>query len=505
MRRFLLLLILVACSSPPKQPEILRISFNMQPTTLDPRKAGDFVSSTLICMIYDGLTRCLPSGAVEPALAERCEISKDQKTYLFYLRKAFWSDGKPITAYDFEASWKEIIASPSFCTYLFYAIKNGEKCAKGELPIEEVGIQALNDGTLRVELEYPTPYFYALTAFPAFLPVPAHIDDATVYSGPFRIAKMITNSEIVLTKNQTYWNKTHVFLDQIHISIVFDEMTALQMFERGNLDWLGGPHFPLPPDSLEKLKNQLQFIPSAATTLVTFNTKVSPFSNPHLRKAFSYAINRTEIVEKVVGAGQIPASTLLPPSLSSNKNVLHPIRYNPEEARLHLQKALKELEIAPSALDTLILYFKSNQMDKRLAQTLQRQWQETLGVSIQLVGLDPKSHAQRLQTRDYQISLAIWIAPFDDPISILERFKDKANLKNYPDWEDAEYVRLLNEATGSKRRSELLQSAEERLAAELPLTPIYHWSSPTLCSPHIASLEITPSGSVLFERFRLNK
>jgi oligopeptide transport system substrate-binding protein len=499
MYRFLLFVLLMACSSP-KKPETLRVCFSLQPNTLDPRKAGDFSSSTLICMIYEGLTRCVPGGEVEPALAERVEISPDGKTYLFHLRKAFWSNGNPITAYDFERAWKGVFRSGSSCTYLFYPLKNGEKCAKGKATAEEVGVQALDDKTLCVELERPTPYFYSLTAFPSFLP--AHGEDPTVYSGPFRIETMTPHAEIVLVKNLTYWNAAHVFLDQIHISIVSDEMTALHMFERGELDWLGGPLSPLPPDPLDQFQNQLHFVPSAATTLLAFNTQTFPFHNAHLRQAFSYAIDRTEIVEKVTIAGQIAATSLLPPAFSDGAHFLP--KADGELARLHLQQALEELQLDASEL-AFTLYFKSNQVEKRLAQTLQRQWQEVLGIPVQLIQLDLKSHAQRLQSRDYQISLASWIAQFDDPVSILDRFKDKANLKNYVGWENAAYSELLTQAASSPERIALLKQAEALLAAEMPVASIYHWRSPALCSPCVSSVGTTPCGGVLFESFRLER
>ncbi len=485
MRWFLCLLLIAACSTAPKSSGALRISFNMQPATLDPRKAGDFASSTLVCMIYEGLTRCLPGGAVEPALAEWTEVSSDQTVYTFHLRKAYWSNGKPITAYDFEKSWKDILDPPGICAFLFYPIKNAERCTKKEVSIHEVGIHALNDRTLRVELERPTPYFYSLTAFPSFLAAPS--DEA--FSGPFIIDKMANNSEIVLVKNPSFWNRHHVFLDEVHISIVPDEMTALQMFERGDLDWLGGPLSPLPPDALEKLKDQLTFIPSAATTLCTFNTQIFPFNNPHLRKAFSYAIDRTEIVEKVTQSGQTPAVSMLPPTFTRQNRVF----FDPALAKDHFEKA----NIDPAELEALVLYYKPSQTEKRLAQTLQRQWKEVLGVNIQLVQLDFKSHAQRLHHRDYQICLGSWIAQFDDPISILDRFKSGAHHKNYPGWEDLRYVQLLDAGD--------LAAAEERFADEMPLTPIYHWSSPALCGPRIQATASTPCGGVLFERFRLSR
>ncbi len=492
---------IVACNSPEPPPaNHLRISFNTQPTTLDPQKAGDFISSTMISMIYEGLTRCLPGGTPEPALAESVELSEDQKTYIFHLRKANWSDGTPITAYDFERSWKRILSSPSLCTYLFYPIKNVEKCVKGEAFLSEVGIRALDEQTFCVELERPTSYFYSLTAFPSFLPVPSHLDSTEmIWSGPFCIKKGDSSSEIILVKNQNFWNHQEIAIDEIHISIVSDEMAALQMFERGELDWIGGHLSPLPFDALEEVKDQISFIPSAATTLCTFNTQTFPFYNVHLRKAFSYAIDRYQIVDHLTQASQIPATSLLPPCLSSQNQELT----DPIQARHHFEQGLKELGIVSSDLQNIVLYYKPGSMEKRLAQTLQKQWKEVLGVTIQLIQLDFKSHAHRLKNRDYQISLASWIAQFDDPMSILERFKDKAHLKNYPGWEDPIYIQLLNEANTSDERDVLLEKAETYLTEAAPLTPIYHWNSPVLFSSRITMTGTTPCGGILFERFHL--
>lgn len=336
MKRLILLfsiLLTAACSSIPhkKTDKTLRISFNTTPSTLDPRKSGDFVSSTLICMLYEGLTRCLPDGSPEPALAERVVISEDAKTYLFYLRKASWSDGRPITAFDFEKSWKKILdpAFPSICAYLLFPIKNGEKCAKGIVPLSEAGIKALDDSILCVELENPAPYFLSLTSFPLFLPVPSELEGACeqkpsclVTSGPFLLEKFIPHSEILLKKNPNFWNEKQIDPERIHIAILPDEMTSLQMFEQGELDWLGGPFAPIPPDAVERLQN-LHYISSAASTLCSFNTETFPFQNEDLRKAFSYAIDRDELIQKVVPPGQTEAKRCLPPSLFGGEEKEH--------------------------------------------------------------------------------------------------------------------------------------------------------------------------------------
>lgn len=519
MRRFFslfLILLAAACSSRSTHvAKCLRISFNTSPTTFDPRKSGDFVSSTLIGLIYEGLTRCLPDGSAELALAYRVDLSENKKIYTFHLRKAFWSDGEPITAFDFEKSWKKIIdpSFPSICSYLLYPIKNGEKCAKGDLLLSEAGIKALDEATLQVELERPAPYFFSLTAFPLFLPIPSHIEEKDpdweqkknlVCSGPFTIEKFVPNSEISLKKNSKFWNPGLSGFDTIHISIVADENTALEMFEHGDLDWLGGPFSPLPPDALETiaLRHSIHSIPSAASTFCTFNTEVFPFFNEKLRKAFSYAIDREQIAQQITNAG-LPASRCLPPTLFTNRNQNH-FFTDLELARSYFEKALDELHISPAELSNLTLYYKPQQLDGRLAQALQRQWKEVLGVSIQLQQLDFKTHLQRLQKRNYQISLASWIAQFNDPVNLLERFKDKKNLKNYPGWEDPRFASLLEEASlclNQDERMTLLESAESLFAEQTPVAPLFHWNSPCIKSARIQEIATSPGGGVLLERF----
>lgn len=497
---FGLSLLFVSCSKSKSTPSsTLKLSFNTWPSTLDPRRCADFVSSTLVCMTYDGLTRCLPGGDVELALAKKIEVSSDLLVYTFHLREAFWSDGQPITAYDFEASWKEILNPPKPCAFLFYPIKNAEKCAKKEVTIDEVGILALDEKTLRVELENPTPYFKNLTAFPSFLCAPSHSSGSQVLSGPFLYQRISENHEIVLKKNPFYWNRKNVFLDQVHIAIVPDESTALEMFENGDLDWLGGPLCPLPPDAIDKLKSQLIFVPNAASTICTFNTQEFPFNNLNLRLAFALSINRDEIVEKVTGAGQVPAKSMLPPAFSKEEYKLTDL----ERAKEYFKMGLEELSIQPKQLESLILYYRPTQIEKRLAQTLQRDWFKAFGIQINLVQLDYKSHTHRLQTRSYQLALASWIAQFDDPLSILSRFKDSSHLKNYPGWEDGFYSHLLNLANTSPNREEVLAQAEKIFEENMPLCPIYHWSSPAICSSKVESIATTPCGGVLFERFKL--
>ena len=500
----------------PTSSNILRIRIASDPTTLDPRKSSDFVSSTMVSLLYEGLTRSLPDGNVEMGVAERVEVSKDGKKYVFYLRKTEWSDGTPVTAFDFEASWKQTIdpTHPCVCSYLFYPILHAEAAARGEKGLEDVGIHALNERTLEVLLERPTPYFLSLTAFPSFLPAPQHcletIDSPSpgrVSNGPFILDQSKSQSLLFFRKNPTFWHHEKIQLEGISILVIPDDMTALEMFERDELDWLGGHISSIPPDALPSLQSRLQYFPIAASTFCTFNTERSPFSNELVRQAFSLAIDREEIAREILPTDQLLATRCIPPTLcNGKKRILFP-SFNPLLAKELLRKGLLAISEKDGenhhSLPSITIQYRPGAIDERIAQVLKEMWETVLEIEVHLLQTDSKTHKDRLHRRNYDIAISSWIAQYSDPVNILERFKSRTNAKNYCSWEDPAFIALLEMAQEEQNpveRMEYLEKAEEVLAEQVPIIPLYHWSNPTLSQPRVQNLQTTPGGGVLFER-----
>ncbi len=336
MKGFIALCIFILCScqnSHKEMKKMIRLSFHVNPTTVDTRKNTDVCSSALLFMIYEGLTRLLPDGSTEAAMAKAIEISEDGKVYTFHLRNAVWSDGRPVSAHDFEYSWKKIL-TPSFaspCPYLFYSIRNAEEAVKGEIPIDEVAIWAIDNKTLKVELKNPTPYFLALISFCNFFPIPKHVEEedplwhlrldrTLVTNGPFTLSKWIPNQEIVVIKNPLYWDVDHVKLDGIHISIIGDEKTTLKMFESGDLDLITSVTSPLSIDDLisAKEKGLIETKPMGGTLFCTFNLQHKLFQNASIRKAFAFAIDRPSIVENITQLSDTAATRFIPHAILKN-------------------------------------------------------------------------------------------------------------------------------------------------------------------------------------------
>ncbi len=463
------------------------------------------------------------NGNVAPSLAEKIDISDDRTVYTFYLKEADWSDGTPITAWDFEKSWKDILHPdfPAMNSHLFYPIKNAEGAKLGSTSLSEVGIKSLDARTLEVTLERPTPYILEILAFCSFFPVNAEIDHSHpewdqnggrsfVCSGPFILKEWRRSNKIILEKNPYYHKNPQIHLQEIHLAMIDSEMTSLQMFEKGQIDILGQPLVPLPTDAIAEIvkKEQLHIHPVPATTFCSFNVSDFPFDNVKIRKAFCYAINRRQIVKNITQLNELPALGIIPPLLKKNRKTTPFFRdADIEAARTLFAQGMEELGITPDEFPPVKYIYTTSETHHKIAQALQQQWHEILGIKVELESVDKKILMHLLKSRNYQIAQSFWMAQYNDPMNIFERFKYRDNVKNYPNWENAEYAELLTlscEARTDEERFELLERAEAILINEMPVAPIYHWNSAYICKPHIKSFGLAPIGNGFFDRVYLD-
>jgi len=438
-----------------------------------------------VCLLYDGLTRCLPGNDVELAVAQKIDVSPDGTVYTFHLRNSTWNDGSPVTAYDFERSWKRALSEPSPCAYLFYPIVHAEAAVRKTKSLDDVGIQALNARTLQVRLEKPTPHFLSLTAFPSFLPVA----ETDAVNGPFVMQKTVPNGQIVLKKNPAFWNARNIHLDGMEFSVISDENTAWKLFEQGKLDWMGGALSPLPWETLASNQN-IAWSPMAATTFCTFNAEDTLFSNEKIRQAFAMAIDREQIGREVLHGTQLVPKGCVPPGLWDEQVPETLPTHDPTLARKLFLEGCQEQNIDPT--QPVHLSIRANHVDRLLAQILQWQWKEVLGAETVIHQTDTKALKELLHQRKYQVAISNWIAQYHDPMNILERFKSRTNVKNYPGWENAKFLSLVEQG--------FLREAEVILAKSCVIAPIYHWQMASIYNHRIKNMHTTSNGGVLFER-----
>ena len=469
-----------------KAQKIVRLSFPILHSFLDPRLGGSvgnghfFVSR----MLFDGLTRLDANGKPCLSIAESVNISSDQKYYVFKLRKCSWSNGAPVTAYDFEYTWKSIL-SPSFKTssYLLYPILHAKAANEGQITLDNVRIRALDESTLAVELAFPAPYFLELIANPLFSPVNHQIDqihpdwaaqdgDAYVCNGPYHLSKRHSFDLYVLKKNPAYWDADNVKLDQITIYKTSNVHEVLEMFQKDQIDYLGRPLQPWDPSFAYRTP---EIDPTPRVYWITLNVQSFPLKHPKFRQALALAINRKEIVE-ALSSDMIPAKTPLPREhtyhLASNV-----YEENPAKARVLFDEALEELGLNRDTFVMPPIYTVLGFLRETTAWVIKKQWERCFDIHCRI---EPQSLAalfDKMSRGDYQIGGMGWEPLVKDPIYTLDAFKTARAKVNFSKWENEAYRELLdaaNEECDLKKRDGHLAQAEQILIDELPIIPLYY-------------------------------
>ena len=497
------------------QKRYVKLGIGVPVRSLDPRVGNEEPCSLIIPMLYEGLMQMGKEGKLFPGIAESYTVSEDRLTYTFYLRSAKWSNGDPLTAYDFEYAWKKSV-DPRFVqggAYNFYVIKNVEASIKGEVDVDKVGIRALDEKTLVVTLEHPAPYFLSLTTFSNYMPIHKKIDLKNkdwanqagknfVSNGPFILKEWKKGDFLTLVKNPNYWKKNEVVLPGITIYVLEDAMTGFYLFEKGEIDWFGDPFQAIPTEILrdKKVKKSLFSEEVFATTWMFLNTEVYPLNNKNLRKALSYAINRQEITEHVLQKGETPAMGILPSGLSVQD---HPYfdDGNYKKAKYHFELALQELQIEKKEFPKIILNVDTRIERVKLCQVIQEQWRKILGIEVEIEKADWPVHFTKVSKGDYQIGKMNWISGLYDPIYFLDTFRLKSLSINMSRWEHPNYRDFLDRSDYEidlEKRRNLLRQAEELLMEEMPVIPICFLRMCYIKNPNLKGVTLSPLDQIDF-------
>ncbi len=496
----------------------LRINFRKDPVSLDPRKGNDMVASQVHFMLFEGLLRLNPDMSLSLAQAKSYEVSSDGEQYTFYLGNTVWSDGTPVTSFDFARAWKSILEPtfPSPDAYLLYSIKNARQAKAGQVSLDQVGIHCKDDKTLLVELEAPSPYFLQIVASSVLLPVYTKTDanvsnwdrqpETLLSNGPFRLKKWEFNQQLVFEKNPLYREADAVKLDHIFIDIIDREMAVLHMHATGYFDLVGSPLSFFPHFLLEDLEKRklLVFFPVASTKFLSFNTSRAPFQNVNVRRALALAIDRKSLVEHITKLNEQKALNIIPPALLPDDGPYFPDG-DIAQAKKYFQQGLRELNIKET--DPISLMYVFSEGNHMLAQTLQQMWRKAFGIEIVLEHVEFKTLHERSDRGDFSIGLFAWLADYGDPMNILERFTDQTNHRNYSKWKDEAYNNLLREMLQAPCRSVYLKKvkeAEKILIDQMPFTCLYHENYAFLIHPYVEGLAISPLGHIYFERISIN-
>ena len=467
------------------------------PATLDPSLSTGTIEHKILNALFEGLV-CADSKTLEvkPAVADTWEISPDGLQYKFKLNpNAKWSDGKKVSAKDFEFAWKRTLNSIIGSEYAFmlFALKNGRAYNSGKLKdSNQVGVKAIDENTLLVELEKPTPYFLSLLYFPAYFPLPEHtlrkfnahnsrIADWTkpnnmVSNGAFTLKKWNINDSIVVEKNNLYHARDKIFLNKITFLPIQNINTEDRAFRAGQMH-ITESIAPSRLDNIRKYAPQtLRQDKWIGTYYYQINSTRPPLDNPKVRKALAISIDRSAIIKSFLKAGQPPAFALIPEGCGDYKTI--------ESAKIKEDIATAKKLMAEAGFPngknfpTIRITYNTSEQHKPIAEAIQQMWKDNLGITAELYNLSWPAYLAARRNKDFEIARSSWIGDFASPETFLEIFLSDSGL-NHSGYKSKTFDKKIEQARLAKTEEErfkILSEAEAEILEQLPIIPIYFYS-----------------------------
>ena len=476
-----------------KGEKVFRMVIASEPPTLDWSLATDNVSFHVITNIMEGLTQYDDDLNPVPAVAKKWETSEDGKKITFFLRdNVFWNDKVPVTAYDFEYSWKRLLnpATGAEYAYFLYDLVNAYEYNSGIIKDQAlVGVKAKSDKVLEVTLKKPAVYFPSLTTFMVTFPLRKDIVEKykdrwtdpgnIVTNGPFKLWKWEHEYKLELTANKDYYGEK-VKIDWIKMYVVGENNTALTLYETGDLDMVS-----IPPLAVNYYKKSKEYIntPQLRGYYYGFNIRKKPVDDMRVRRAFSMAIDRKRITDVLKG-GEIPASSWIPKGMFGyNENI--GLKFNPEEARRLLAEAGYS---SGKGFPEVNITFNTDAENKLIAENVQSQLKENLNINVKLDNQEWKVYLKTLKTKPPEIFRLGWGADYPDPDNFMNLFTSSSG-NNNTDWVNPEYDRLIAMGAGTKDRAlrlKIYDDAQKILCEEdVPIMPLLVASQNLLVKKYI--------------------
>lgn len=480
------------------------------------RYAGDVPSSDAISQLFEGLYRIGEGNDVEFGQAESVDVSEDGLTYTFTLKDTiFWSNGDPVTAHDFEFSYKRLV-DPNAGTQTLQAIeilKNALQIKNGELDSEELGVTALDDKTLEIVLEYPADYFPKLLSATRFLPISKNYyeevqdqygtsADYIVNNGPFSIEGWNgLDLEWTYVKNDSYWDAENVYLDQAYVSVIKEVGTGVDLFEAGQLDYVTlSSEFVTQYEGSEFLNT----VPKATIGYLGFNTTREATGNAALRRAISQAFDKELYAQSVIQDGSIPLNGQVPREFAFNeagedyRDVAGDLLvYDVEAAQADWNTAKEELGFDTIELELLV---SDVELSGRTAEFLQTQLQENLsGLSITIRSVPLKNRLEIQGDLQFDIYYGTWTPGYQDASVFVEQYTTTGGI-NFGEYSNEEYDQLVttakydfaNDLDG--RLAVLIEAEQLGIGQDAAAAPIYQAANAFLLSPEVKGLKVLPFG-----------
>ncbi|MDF9910644.1 UNVERIFIED_ORG: oligopeptide transport system substrate-binding protein [Pantoea brenneri] len=456
-------------------------------------------------------------GKIVPGVAQSWS-SSDNKTWVFTLRNnARWSNGDPVTAQDFVYSWQRLVDPKNSSAFAWFAglsgIQNAAAITKGEMTPDKLGVVAQSKNQLKVTLDRPVPWFPALVANVALFPVPQKIiaqqgDSWTspgklVGNGAYQLSERVVNEKIVLTRNPHYWDDAHSVLTKVTFVPINEESSATKRYRSNDIDITES--FPKNMYALLKktLPGEVYTPDQLGTYYYAFNTQKGPTADVRVRKALSWSIDRKVIAEKVLGTGEKPAWHFTP-DVTAGFKPLPTFMQQHDQNSLNAQakSLLAAAGYGPGKPLKLKLLYNTSESHQKIAIAVASMWKKNLGVDVTLENQEWKTYIDSRNSGNFDVIRASWVGDYNEPSTFLNLLTS-GNSSNIARFNNADYDAVIAKAsreTSDQVRNSDYNRAEQILAEQAPIAPIYQYTNGRLIKPWVKGYPITNPEDVAYSR-----
>lgn len=481
------------------------------PETLDPHKTSTVAETHILIDLFEGLVAYGAKADVVPGVAEKWSVSADGLTYTFNIRQdAKWSNGDKVTAGDFVFSFQRIMDPATGAKYanVLYPIKNAEKVNKGSLKSDQLGVKAIDDATLEIAIESPTPYFLAQlrhqTAMPVHPPSVRRFGadfvkaGNLVSNGAYTLQSFTPNDKIVLAKNPNYRAAATVKIDRVNYIPFEDRAACMRRFETGEVQSCSDVSTQQMPYVKDKLAKQFRAAPYLGTYYYAINTAKPPFNDARVRRALSLAIDREFLAQTIWADSMVPATSFVPPGTENyfGAGAGRPVVDFAGKSQLEREDEAKRLLAAagfgPGKPLTVQIRYNNGDNHKNSATAIADDWKR-IGVTTTFVNVDGTTHYAYLREGgDFDVARAGWIADYSDPQNFLFLAQSDNKGLNYARYNNPDYDKLMQRAaaeTDLAKRAGILKEAELVFLRDTPNIPLLYYGSRSLVSDRLKGWE----------------
>lgn len=500
-------------TKPKEEKKILQLTETGEIPSLNSLKVTDAVAFNVLNNVMEGLFRLSKNDEVISGIAQKYEVSKDGKAYTFHLRDAKWSNGDSVTAHDFVYAWKQLVnpETGSEYAYIMYDVKNAEKINKKQMGLDELGIKAQDDKTFTVELEHAVPYFTKLLCLPSFYPINEKYAkkqgdkygleaNTTLYNGPFTLSEWKHEASFTMKKNNQYWDKKEVKLDEVNYQIVKEISTVVNLYQTDKID-----RAVISTEFVDKYKNdkELKQYTDPVMYFFRFNENVPILKNKNARLALSMAFDKKGLATSFLNDGSVPANYYVPngflkgPDKKDFRETTTEFnKTNVKQAKEYWEKAKQE-----TGMNEVTLEMLNYDLDnfKKVGEFIKEELEKNLpGLTVK-VKLQP--HSQKLaleKKKEYEMSLSRWLPDYPDPMTYLEVFISESGVNN-TGYANPEYDALIKKikmelGNDEKARWKAMQDAEKMLLDEAVIAPVFQRGLSYLQKPYVKDLYVHQFG-----------